>query len=147
MVGGLAALDAALEKSKVLGKLTPRRGPLDSIRAADSEERARMTDECRRAARRAPAASSAGSCLDGGGALAGRPTAAPLPALLPQNPRHRRDRGLLAQLKELKLSNQAIWDREHAREAAGGGVQTTWRARTVLPPHPAPRALVLISLL
>jgi ubiquinol oxidase len=27
---------------------------------------------------------------------------------------------------QLKLSNQAVWDREHAREAAGEGVDTPW---------------------
>lgn len=34
-------------------------------------------------------------------------------------------------LKELKLSNKAVWDREHAREAAGGGVETPWYVRAV----------------
>lgn len=34
-----------------------------------------------------------------------------------------------AKLKQLKLSNQAVWDREHAREAAGGGVATPWFVR------------------
>jgi hypothetical protein len=34
-------------------------------------------------------------------------------------------------LKQLKLSNKAVWDREHAREAAGGGVETPWYVRAV----------------
>jgi ubiquinol oxidase len=34
-------------------------------------------------------------------------------------------------LKQLKLSNKAVWDREHAREAAGGGVDTPWYVRAV----------------
>ncbi|KXZ53636.1 hypothetical protein GPECTOR_6g553 [Gonium pectorale] len=29
-------------------------------------------------------------------------------------------------LKQLKLSNKAVWDREHAREKAGKGVKTPW---------------------
>lgn len=36
-----------------------------------------------------------------------------------------------AKLKDLKLSNKAVWDREHAREAAGGGVDTPWYVRAV----------------
>lgn len=35
-------------------------------------------------------------------------------------------RELRAKLKQLKLSNKAVWDREHVREAAGGGVATPW---------------------
>lgn len=35
-------------------------------------------------------------------------------------------RELRAKLKQLTLSNQRVWDREHAREAAGGGVDTPW---------------------
>uniref|UniRef100_A0A383VUK8 Ubiquinol oxidase n=1 Tax=Tetradesmus obliquus TaxID=3088 RepID=A0A383VUK8_TETOB len=31
-----------------------------------------------------------------------------------------------SKLAQLKLSNKAVWDREHAREAAGGGVDTPW---------------------
>lgn len=34
-------------------------------------------------------------------------------------------------LKQLKLSNQAVWDREHAREASGGKVDTPWFVRAV----------------
>lgn len=34
-------------------------------------------------------------------------------------------------LKQLKLSNKAVWDREHTREAAGGGVDTPWYVRAV----------------
>lgn len=29
-------------------------------------------------------------------------------------------------LGTLKLSNKAVWDREHGREAAGKGVETPW---------------------
>eukprot|EP00878_Enallax_costatus_P033326 GHUV01036742.1.p1 GENE.GHUV01036742.1~~GHUV01036742.1.p1 ORF type:complete len:233 (+),score=62.78 GHUV01036742.1:393-1091(+) len=37
-------------------------------------------------------------------------------------------------LQDLKLSNKAVWDREHAREAAGGGVETPWFVRGVYLP-------------
>lgn len=33
---------------------------------------------------------------------------------------------LRRKLMQLKLSNKAVWDREHAREAAGEGVATPW---------------------
>lgn len=36
-----------------------------------------------------------------------------------------------AKLLQLTLSNQAVWDRERAREAAGGGVDTPWFVRGV----------------
>ena len=35
-------------------------------------------------------------------------------------------RELRSRLRQLKLSNTAVWDREHAREAAGQGVDTPW---------------------
>lgn len=31
-----------------------------------------------------------------------------------------------AKLKQLKLSNQAVWDREHARERDGRGIEAPW---------------------
>lgn len=36
-----------------------------------------------------------------------------------------------AKLKRLQLSNKAVWNREHAREAAGGGVDTPWIVKGV----------------
>ncbi|GLC53326.1 hypothetical protein PLESTB_000732400 [Pleodorina starrii] len=35
-------------------------------------------------------------------------------------------RHIRAKLKQFKLSNQAVWDREHARERAGQAVETPW---------------------
>lgn len=37
-------------------------------------------------------------------------------------------------LKQLKLSNKAVWDRERAREAAGGAVDTPWFVKAVYYP-------------
>lgn len=34
-------------------------------------------------------------------------------------------------LKQLKLSNKAVWDRERRREASGAGVNTPWFVRAV----------------
>lgn len=31
-----------------------------------------------------------------------------------------------SKLRQLKLSNQAVWDREHKREREGQGVETPW---------------------
>jgi ubiquinol oxidase len=36
-----------------------------------------------------------------------------------------------SKLGQLKLSNKAVWDREHAREAAGLGVDTPWFVKGV----------------
>ncbi|GIL82973.1 hypothetical protein Vretimale_8495 [Volvox reticuliferus] len=36
-----------------------------------------------------------------------------------------------AKLKQLKLSNKAVWDREHARERAGQAVETPWFIKAV----------------
>ncbi|KAF6253734.1 alternative oxidase-domain-containing protein [Scenedesmus sp. NREL 46B-D3] len=36
-----------------------------------------------------------------------------------------------SKLRQVKLSNKAVWDREHAREAAGGGVDTPWFVKGV----------------
>lgn len=36
-----------------------------------------------------------------------------------------------SKLQQLQLSNKAVWDREHAREAAGGGVETPWYVKAV----------------
>lgn len=40
-------------------------------------------------------------------------------------------REIRAKLKTLKLDNAAVWAREHAREAGGGGVDTPWLVRAV----------------
>lgn len=37
----------------------------------------------------------------------------------------------MAKVKTLRLSNQAVWDREIAREASGGGVDTPWIVKSV----------------
>eukprot|EP00197_Chlamydomonas_leiostraca_P008573 CAMPEP_0202884810 /NCGR_PEP_ID=MMETSP1391-20130828/41340_1 /ASSEMBLY_ACC=CAM_ASM_000867 /TAXON_ID=1034604 /ORGANISM="Chlamydomonas leiostraca, Strain SAG 11-49" /LENGTH=484 /DNA_ID=CAMNT_0049568041 /DNA_START=96 /DNA_END=1550 /DNA_ORIENTATION=- len=36
-----------------------------------------------------------------------------------------------AKLRQLRLSNQAVWDREHTREATGGKVETPWYVKGV----------------
>lgn len=38
----------------------------------------------------------------------------------------RQCREIRAKLKQLKLSNKKVWDREHDREARGEGVDTPW---------------------
>eukprot|EP00775_Hariotina_reticulata_P006705 gene6705-6926_t len=40
-------------------------------------------------------------------------------------------REIRQKLTKLQLSNKAVWDREHAREAAGGSVDTPWYVRAV----------------